>query len=92
MAACQAEWADLRERDVPYFWMNAGDTKIRHRTGSVQNWRLSECPRTLAIRSIQALRQADVRPHIAVMNEFFDISLTKKAVANVDGIRDPLTH
>ncbi|MGE5477543.1 MAG: DUF4135 domain-containing protein [Bacteroidales bacterium] len=81
--ALKAEWADLLARDVPYFWMNAGDTKIRHRTGPVQNWRLSECPRTLAIRSIQELRQADVRSHIAVLNEFFDISLTKKAVTDV---------
>ncbi len=86
--ALKAEWADLLARDVPYFWMNAGDTKIRHRTGPVQNWRLSECPRALAIRSIQELRQADVRSHIAVLNEFFDISLSKNAVADVGGVRE----
>lgn len=81
--ALKAEWADLLARDVPYFWMNAGDTKIRHRTGTVQTWQPPECPRSLAVNSIQALCHGDVKSHIATLNEFFDISLTKNPVAGL---------
>lgn len=79
--ALKAEWVDLLARDVPYFWMNAGDTQIRHRAGIVQTWQSSECPRSLTMNSIQALCHGDVKSHIATLNEFFDISLTRNPVA-----------
>jgi lantibiotic modifying enzyme len=74
--AVKAEWEDLLARDIPYFWIEAGDTKIRHRSGMVQDWKRAECPRALAMASIQALRHEEVGAHISVLNQFFDIDLT----------------
>lgn len=79
--AVTAEWNDLQARDIPYFWVQAGDTAIRHKSGIVQRLARQESPRVRAINDIRALSCDDLDEQLAVLNEFFDIDLSGKARA-----------
>ncbi|TAN48814.1 MAG: hypothetical protein EPN26_12220 [Rhodospirillales bacterium] len=68
--ALGAEWNDLLARDIPYFWINAGDVAIHHRSGVVQRWNRAVPPRRQAIRSLQNLCRDDVKRHIKVLRSF----------------------
>lgn len=71
-AALAAECADMDRRDVPYFWVNAGETAVRHSNGIVENLNIAASPRDLATHSVLNLHQVDIEEQIVVIDRFFD--------------------
>lgn len=71
-----AEIDDLRNRDIPYFWVHAGeDGAVLHRTGSVHQLRLRRTPKAQAIQDIQMLRVLDLDEQISVLDDFLNIDI-----------------
>jgi len=70
-----AEVADLDNRDVPYFWVNAGDTKICHETGPMQAIGCRRTPRDQALHDIRRLSRLDLRNQLQIFQKFLDAEL-----------------
>jgi|GEM_PF-6944708 hypothetical protein len=70
--ALAAEWKDLQVRDIPYFWVRAGETAIRHRSGVVQRLARRQTLKADAINSILSMSHDDLGAQLAVLNDFFD--------------------
>lgn len=81
-ALLAAEWADLTNRDVPYFWVCAGETVIRHRRGVVQDLEIPQTARARARDDLARLRTEDLRSHLDTIEEFLDIDLTQRQEAS----------
>lgn len=71
-----AESADLEARDIPYFWVNAGEPVIRHRTGAKQKLVGTETAKDRTIRDIKALCRTDLGSQIRILNTFLDADLS----------------
>lgn len=65
-----AEIFDLDNRDVPYFWVNAGERVVRHRSGITQVLPLKRCPRDQVRDDIRALDLTMLWQHRAAISEF----------------------
>ena len=70
-----AEWNDMAARDVPYFWVNAGESVIRHRTGPKQKLSLCRNAREQAIYNVQHLTRSDMVNQIRVLSDFLETDL-----------------
>jgi lantibiotic modifying enzyme len=73
-----AEIEDMKNRDIPYFWMRAGENgAVIHQSGKVHHLNLKESLKSGAIGHLQMLRDGDIKEHILVINNFLnaDISL-----------------
>ena len=71
-----SEISDLMARDIPYFWVNAGEKIIRHRTGAKQIIDIETTPKERSIVDIKSLRIYCSPEHINVLNTFFDRIMT----------------
>ncbi|MBF0562906.1 MAG: DUF4135 domain-containing protein [Alphaproteobacteria bacterium] len=70
-----AEKVDLVARDIPFFWVNAGEGVIRHHTGPKQ-WLPSRWnARKQAIADIRALSRTDIDVQAKVLSDFLDADL-----------------
>lgn len=72
-----AELEDLESRDIPYFWVNAGERELRHRTGSTQSIDLEQTAREQAIHDIRNLKSENLDSQIKVLNDFLDIDINR---------------
>ena len=70
-----AEQQDLEARDVPYFWVNAGEAVIQHRTGPKQSLTHRWNARKQAIADIRSLSQRDMADQVKVLSNFLDADL-----------------
>lgn len=71
----EAELDDMDARDVPYFWVNAGEAVIQHRTGSKQRLPYRWTAREHAIRDIRSLSRDDMNRQVDVLARFLDADL-----------------
>lgn len=67
-----AELNDMAARDVPYFWVNAGEPVIRHRTGPKQQLSVQRNVREQAIHDVQCLTHSDMADQMRVLADFLD--------------------
>ncbi len=79
-----AELLDLENRDIPFFWVNASDKFIQHRTGSIQPLKMNLSIKDQAIRDIKMLRRQSAASHINILNEFLDFDLTQPLGAMIN--------
>ncbi len=75
LKALAAEREDMDRRDVPYFWVNAGERVVRHASGVVQSLDITSTPRDLAIRSVLDLSSTNLEEQISVIDGFFDLPI-----------------
>ncbi len=73
----EAELLDLKSRDIPYFWINAGEKAIHHRTGVIQPLEMKLTIREQAIQDIRNLREQDLDAQIRILEAFLDIDLAQ---------------
>ena len=80
-----AELTDMDARDVPFFWVNAGEAVVRHRTGPKQPLPYGWNARKQAIHDIRSLSRCAMNHQIEVLTDFLDADLrpltTKRASA-----------
>lgn len=76
-ATLAAELEDLESRDIPYFWVNAGERELRHRTGPTQSVDLKQTVRERAIHDIRSLKSESLDSQIKVLNDFLDIDMDR---------------
>ncbi|MBI2779549.1 MAG: DUF4135 domain-containing protein [Gammaproteobacteria bacterium] len=72
-----AELRDLENRDIPYFWVNAGEKAIQHRTSSVQPLETKLTVKAQAIQDIRSLHEQDLDAQLKILEAFLDIDLTQ---------------
>lgn len=71
-----AEIGDIKRRDIPYFWMRAGENGIvTHQSGVVHHLNLKGTVRSRAINHLQMLRDLNFDEHIRTINNFLDIDI-----------------
>lgn len=70
-----AELRDMDARDVPFFWVNAGETVIRHRTGPKQRLPRHWNALDQTIRDIRSLSRCDMKRQVRVLADFLDADL-----------------
>lgn len=80
--AIAAEWDDLQLRDVPYFWINAGEKCIRHKSGIVQRLDRPGTPKQRAINDVQSLTLGELDEQLATLNAFFDTDISRRGFEN----------
>lgn len=76
-ALIEAELLDLNNRDIPYFWVNAGENAIQHRTGTIQPLKTKLTLKEQAIQDLQNLRKQELETQIKILEAFLDINLAK---------------
>lgn len=74
-----AEIADMEARDIPFFWVEAGETTIHHRTGPKQRLSGEESARDRTLRDIRSLSQPDIGDQIKVLSDFLDADIQTSA-------------
>jgi lantibiotic modifying enzyme len=70
-----AELTDMDARHVPFFWVNAGEAVIRHRTGAKQRLPHHWHALTQAVLDIRSLSRGDMNHQIGVLADFLDADL-----------------
>lgn len=70
-----AEIHDLENRDIPYFWVNAGENCIHHRTGSVQSYDMPALIKEQAVININRLNSENLALQLATLEEFLSLDL-----------------
>jgi len=71
-----AERQDLEARDVPFFWVNAGDAVVRHHSGPKQRLPFRWNARRQAIADIRSLSQRDKGLQVRALSDFLDVDLS----------------
>lgn len=72
-----AEIEDLKRRDIPYFWLKAGENGIvMHQSGTVHHLNLKDSLKNMAISHLQTLHNEDLAEHISIINNFLDIDIS----------------
>ncbi len=71
----RAELKDMEARDVPYFWVNADELLIRHRSGAKQRLSCLRTARDQAIEDIRSLSRSDLEKQKMVLRDFLDADL-----------------
>jgi hypothetical protein len=74
-ATHNAEWQDLIARDIPYFWVNAFEPAIFHRTGTVQRLPTGFSSRETMLKNIRNDDAADFQNLVQQINDFLDADL-----------------
>lgn len=73
----QAEIHDISSRDVPYFWLKAGeDGKIYHSTGIVHDLRLAQSPKQQTIDDFISLGEYEKQEQKSIIESFLDIDIS----------------
>lgn len=75
-----SETHDLNARDIPYFWVNAGEPMIQHRTGSCQKILWGHRPLEQAIIDIHRMSHSDLKRQTRILNDFLDKELNDAAI------------
>ena len=72
-----AEIEDMKGRDIPYFWLKAGENGIvMHQSGMVHHLNLRNSLKKMAINHLRMLNNGDLAEHISVINNFLDIDIS----------------
>ena len=70
-----AEMSDLDNRDIPYFWVYAGEKWIRHQSGLIQPIEIGKTPRENAPRDAIRLDGASLAAQLKTIDDFFDFAI-----------------